>query len=90
MADIIGSEPIPMPPPAQEYPGAYLPGLLHGQAASGQYGAPLSVPGGPVVMFGSGHDDTAPDGSLQPGGMAGGARSARAPGVEIRGRADGT
>jgi hypothetical protein len=50
--DKILTEAIPASPQPQGHPGAYLPGLVPG-AAAGQYGAPLSVPGGPVVVFGA-------------------------------------
>lgn len=66
MADIIGSEPIPMPPAPQVYPGAFRPGLVPG-AAAGQFGAPLSAPSGPAVVFGAGPGAIAPSIGLQPG-----------------------
>lgn len=79
--------PDPASPAPQGFPGAYRPGVLPGAAAS-QYGAPAEVPGGPVVVFGSGHLDNAPRSSLDHGN---GAISGKVVGgTAINGWADGS
>jgi hypothetical protein len=56
MDTTILTEPAPAIPGPVRATGAYLPGLVPG-AAAGQYGAPLAMPGGPVVVFGPAHAD---------------------------------
>lgn len=86
MATILTSNP-PASPAPQAYPGAYRPGVLPG-AAAGQYGAPLEVPNGPVVVFGSGHPDTAARSDLDRG--SGAISGKTVGGTALNGWADGS
>jgi hypothetical protein len=82
------TEPTPAIPGPQGFPGAYRPGIVPG-AAAGQYGAPLLMPGGPIVVF-TPHDDDPH--SRSPLDRGSGAISGHASpnGVTIHGNADGT
>lgn len=81
------TEPTPASPEPQAFPGAYRPGVLPG-AAAGQYGAPLEVPGGPIVVFGTGHLDTASRSDLDRG--SGAISGKTVGGTQLNGWADGS
>lgn len=77
----------PASPAPVRHTGAYLPGIVPDSAA-GQYGAPLAMPGGPVVQFGPGHASTA---SRSPLDRGSGAISGKAVGGRAElGNADGS